>query len=639
MSAIWIEAESFEELGGWVVDTQSMSQMGSAYVMAHGMGVPVKDARTTINIAKDKTYTVWVRTRDWTAVWKRGTPAGRFQIGFDEELLSTNLGTNGDEWAWQKAGTIALCAGEHSLILHDLTGFNGRCDAIYLTNDENETPCNNFDDVECLRKRLCIHEPEDKTEMYDLAVIGGGIAGICTAITALTMGLKVALIHDREILGGCNSSEIRVSAGGIPHLNPYPNLGNVVSAIIPIMGSGKTYPAEYYEDVRKRNIFELGCKWDDSVFNNERVMSAEFANDNKTNILAVRSRNCRTGKEKVFRAKYFADCSGDALLARLAGAEVMYGREGSDKFGESLAPESADNEVMGMSVLWYSRKENTSTSFPDIDWGIEFTEDNAYYIRKGDWEWETGQHRNQSTDAEYIRDYGLMALYANWSFLKNHSKRQKEWANDSLDWVSYVGGKRESYRVTGDYVLTQNDIEDHREFPDATAAMGWNIDMHFPDPENAVKFKEPFRSCAYHRGIGKTYQVPFRCLYARDVKNLFLGGRHISMTHIAFSCARVMKTLGVLGEVVGLAASICTSQNVLPREIFPKYWDSLKELMTEGVILPIYHPGRSGEVDDHEGYHFKDTGHISVNDIQKHTANSILMERIAILKVKHKLDQ
>ena len=204
---------------------------------------------------------------------------------------------------------------------------------------------------------------------------------------------------------------------------------------------------------------------------------------------------------------------------------------------------------MGTSVLWYSRKDKRPTFFPDIDWGIPFSEDKAYYIRGGDWEWETGQYRNQDSEAEYVRDYGLMALYANWSYLKNHSARKAEWANETLDWVSPIGGKRESYRVVGDYILNQNDVELHTPFPDATGTTSWSIDLHFPDPENEAKFKESFRSCAYHRGIGEVYPIPYRCLYARDVKNLFLGGRHISLSHIAFASVRVMRTLGILGEV------------------------------------------------------------------------------------------
>src|SRR5690606_12197656 len=134
-----------------------------------------------------------------------------------------------------------------------------------------------------------------------------------------------------------------------------------------------------------------------------------------------------------------------------------------------------------------------------------------------------------------------------------------------------IGGKRESYRVVGDLILTQNHIEDFEEFPDRSAAMTWDIDLHYPDPDNEAMFKEPFRSCAYHRGIEKPFPVPYRCLYARDVKNLLLGGRHISVSHVALACVRVMKTLGALGEVIGMAASICVKENCDPRDVYEKH--------------------------------------------------------------------
>ena len=171
------------------------------------------------------------------------------------------------------------------------------------------------------------------------------------------------------------------------------------------------------------------------------------------------------------------------LLARQMGADVMYGREARAVF-ESLAPEQGDRQVMGMSVLWTSRREPQPTPFPDIDWGVPFDESRAYHVRGGDWEWETGQYRDQAADSEAIRDYGLMTVFANWSYLKNHAKRRDEWACDTLAWVSPIGGKRESYRVVGDYVRGQNDIGTAWR-PDATGTMTWNLDLHFPIRERS----------------------------------------------------------------------------------------------------------------------------------------------------------
>ncbi len=635
MASIWLEAESFDKLGGWVIDQQSMEQMGSAYIMAHGMGIPVADAETNCNVPESGQYAVWARTRDWTAPWERGTPAGRFKVQINENLLPETLGTNGTEWGWQKAGTVFLEKGEIKVALNDLTGFNGRCDALYFTTDLNEQPENDKQKLADFRRKITKTVCKDDPVEYDLAVAGGGIAGICTTIAAIRAGLKVVLIQDRPVLGGCNSSEIRVSMGGYAHAEPYPNLGNIVTEIAPIMGSGKTYSAETYEDARKEKVFQLQSADQYKLALNERIFEVEKDADDSSKITAFITRHTRTGAETRYQARLFADCTGDAVIARKMGAEVMYGCEARDVFDESMAPEKGNNQVMGLSVLWYSEKADSPVDFPDIDWGIPFNEENAYYIRGGDWEWETGQYRDQAEETEYIRDYGMMVTYANWSYLKNHSKRKSEWASDTLSWVSHVGGKRESYRVVGDYVLTQNDIEQHILYPDATGAMTWNFDLHFPDPENEQKFREAFRSCAYHRGILKPYPVPYRCLYAKDVKNLFLGGRHISTSHIAFSCARVMRTLGILGEVIGMAASICAKKNIYPRDIYKTHLNLLKSMMEKGTAIPIYH---AWKCDDTESYHFKDTGHIRLFPAEKNDnlSDINIKRRIKALNVQHK---
>ena len=633
--ALWIEAESFDTLGGWLIDQQSMDQMGSPYVMAHGMGMPVEDAETVCSIPETGEWFVWVRTRDWTAPWKRGKPGGVFKVVIDGHALPDILGTNGSPWGWQKAGAITLEKGKAKIALHDLTGFNGRCDALYLTRDSNSQPENDKQKLAEFRRRITKIVCKDDPVVYDLAVAGGGVSGICTAIAAIRTGSKVVLIQDRPVLGGNNSSEIRVPLGGYIHMPPYPQLGNVVEEIAPITGRPGVLPPEFYEDTRKENIFRTCPRNQCRLVLNTRVIGVEKDKDDPQKIAAYIARNVHTGAETRFRAKLFADCTGDAVIARMMGAEVMYGRESRDKYNESLAPLEGDKEVMGMSVIWRSKSADTPTSFPDIDWGIEFNEDNVYYVRSGDWEWETGQYRNQAEETEYIRDYGLMTIFANWSYLKNHSKRKAEWARDTLSWISPLGGKRESYRVIGDHVLTQNDIENDVIYPDATASTTWSLDLHFPDPEHIKKFNEPFRSCAYHRHLIKPYPVPYRCLYAKDVKNLFLAGRHISASHVAFSSVRVMRTLGLLGEVAGMAATICAKEGIYPRDVYESRLDDLKAMMKKGVpAAGIYHNGGVGFRS--EWYHFKEIGHLGVYPHPDGRLNDPkVKERVEALGVQH----
>ena len=635
MSAIWLEAEAFDQLGGWVIDQQSMEQMGSAYVMAHGMGIPVQDAETVCQVPQAGQWVVWVRTRDWTAPWRRGTPGGAFQVKINGTVLPEVLGTNGADWAWQKAGVISLEQGPATVALHDLTGCNGRCDALYLTSDPAEVPSNEPHALAQLRRSASGTVCADDPEVYDLAVAGGGMAGICTAIAATRTGAKVVLIHDRPVMGGCNSSEIRVPLGGLVHVPPYPALGNVVDEIAPIIGRPGVLPAEFYEDTRKANVFQTVPPDRCRLLLNTRVVAVERDSDDPQKITAVIARDVHTGAETRLRARLFADCTGDAVLARMAGAEVMYGRESRDQFGESLAPVQGDDEVMGMSVIWCSEQAAEPSTFPDIDWGVEVTEDNVYYVRSGDWEWETGQYHDQAEETEYIRDYGLMAIMANWSYVKNHSSRRGEFARDRLRWITALGGKRESYRVVGDYILTQNDIEGDVTEPDATASVTWSIDLHFPDPEHLVKFDEPFRSCAYHRNLARPAPVPYRCLYARDVKNLFLGGRTLSASHIAFGAVRVMRTLGLLGEVIGMAAALCARENLCPRDLYPSRFGELQALMEQGVPAPpTYHPGGTGRM--YEGYHFADTGHLGVYpDRSERLDDPQVKERVEALGLQH----
>ncbi len=625
---LFIEAESFLHKGGWVVDQQSIEVIHSSYIMAHGNGVPVNDAVTTIKIAESDKYNIWVLTRDWTAVWDVIDSAGKFELLIDGQSTKKILGTNGPSWSWQHAGKILLQRGTHEIRLHDLTGFDGRCDAIYFSSSDSK-PSDSIVDIDKMRKRLNWKGLQTCSKEYDLIVAGGGVAGICTALAALRGGAKVLLVQDRGVLGGCNSSEIRVCMGGMTNLHPYPNLGNVVKEIAPVMGAPYIFNPEYYEDNRKQFAFEASGGNYEIAFN-ECV--TDIQKDGKR-ITAVITTNTLTGLKTQYNAKLFSDCTGDAVLSRLAGAEVMYGCEGKDEFNESLAPEKHENLVMGHSIRWYTEK-TVNSSFPDIDWGMNFNDENCLNVFNGDWEQETGFRRDMVKDIEYIRDFGLRAIYSNWSYQKNHYRDKEKFKDYSLAWTSALGGKRESYRVKGDFIITQNDIENHTFHEDATACMTWSIDMHFPECDNDAAFDEPFRSCAYHRGISTPYPVPYRCLYSKDIDNLFLGGRIISASHIAFSAVRVMRTLGQLGEVAGIAAGICCKKHCNPRDIYEKYLVEFKKSLENGVEIPT---SFNGGISDEEAYHFKDIGWISLHPYEYDGKNKDKFIRcMKMLNLKHK---
>jgi hypothetical protein len=613
-ATILIEAESFQELGGWVVDTQPIDQMGSPYLLAHGLGRPVQDASTTIEFAQQGEYRVWVRTRDWVGPWKTndtgeamaatGSP-GVFRVLMDGEPLETTFGVTGDEWHWQNGGTIDIDVENVELTLTDLTGFDGRCDAILFTQDLDFTPPNTDPAMRTFRNEL-LGFSDDPTEAgeYDLVVVGGGMAGCCTAVSAARYGCRVALIQNRPVLGGNNSSEVRVGLSGLIHQAPYTRLGDLVDEIGPVghwnvweanrdpdslrslrireiiaENPEKTQhnagPPTNYEDQHKANVVLAEENID--LYLNMHASGVEMNGDR---IVAVLAQNTRTGERFRFASDLFADCTGDGNIGVAAGADFRVGRESIDETEEGLAPEEADELVMGTSVQWYSVVEEEASDFPACPWAVQFDETNCTRSTRGDWDWETGARRDQVDDIEQIRDYALRVVYGNWAVLKNHESFQTAYAKRRLEWVAYVGGKRESRRLLGDIVLKQQDIVEGREFEDACVTTTWTIDLHYPKTPACAC--EAFRSEARHLKI-EPYPIPYRCLYSRNIDNLMMAGRNISVTHVALGTVRVQRTTGMMGEVLGMAASLCVQHDCDPRGVYDSHLPAFREMLEEGV--------------------------------------------------------
>ena len=601
---ILLECEQFKDLGGWSIDSQFIDEMGSSYLLAHGLGHPVADATTTFEVKEGGRYNVFVRTKNWTAKWSTELGAGRFNLIVNGEKLSNLLGVQGKgEWLWVKVDDVTLKAGTNTLALHDVSGFDGRCDAIGFSTDSPDDvdpagrPCLNWYDVRPFSTIAC------SGCTYDLCVVGGGIAGICTAISAARLGLKVALVQDRPVLGGANSSEVRVHLGGYQNLGPYPRLGDVVAEIGPKAG-GNAQPAERYEDDRKLAAVEAEKNID--LFLNQLVTDV-FTNE-QGRINGVRAVHTRTGVRRRFAARLFADCTGDGTVGYLAGADWRLGRESKAETGEKDAVDVADNQILGASCQWYAEKVKSksekvkrgedersceagnSAIFPNEPWMIRFNEEAVDYKLRGDWDWETGMRRDQLKDFETVRDYAMLVAYSNWNHVKNIGPRKAEFADAELVWLAYVAGKRETRRLMGDHILTYDDIFEERPYPDGTCCTTWAIDLHYPMPANQRNYDgEPFRSICTH-DTHYPYPIPYRCFYSRNVPNLFMAGRDISVTHVALGTTRVMRTHGMMGEVVGMAASICKKHGCDPRGVYEKHLDELKALMTKGVGLGKVQP-------------------------------------------------
>ena len=539
---VLVEAESFADRGGWVIDQQVMDVMGSPYLLAHGLGTPVADAQTTVRLPEPGDYRIFVRTKDWVAPFgARGAP-GHFQVLVDGKPLTEAFGTRGADWFWQDEGTLTIGKETIRLAIHDLTGFEGRCDAIVLTSESDFSPPEDPAALEAFRRKaLNLPEQAEDAGEFELVVVGGGVAGCCTAISAARLGLSVALIQDRLVLGGNASSEVRVGISGRIQLKPYPVLGEIVRQM-EAYGPNRppnAGPAEAFRDEVKLRLVRAEANI--SLFLCEHVDRVETDGGR---ITAVVSTNIVTSSRSRYQGRWFADCTGDGTVGFLAGANFDFTEKGH----------------LGTSNLWALEDTGKPARFPQIAWGLDL-EGKPYpkkFLDLGGWHWESGFDRDTIRDAELIRDHNLRAMYSVWSRLKNVDDL---YPNHRLAWAAYVAGKRESRRLLGDVVLTKEDITTGQVFPDACVALSWSIDLHCPNPQYvAASPGNEFISIDKHTGYKTPCAVPYRCFYSRNIDNLFMAGRGISVTHEALGPVRVQATTGMMGEVVGRDISATATQ-------------------------------------------------------------------------------
>lgn len=547
---VLVEAESFSDKGGWVVDPQFVDVMGSPYLLAHGLGVPVADATTRVRFGETGPVRAWVRTRDWTPDYD-GEKPGRFALAVDGVEFPNELGVAPPDWGWVDAGVVNVEAGLRTVSLVDRTGFEGRCDAVWFTSDTTApAPPGEASALAAWRaeKRGESGPPADVVTA-DFVVVGGGIAGTCAAVAAADAGLSVAIVQDRPMLGGNASGEIRVKtqrAGDEGHW--------IVRAVRNTRENGNAYAAT---DDERRAAFVAGYP---GVACHLGWRACGVVTNAERRIVAVDARHVETGARRRFVAPLYADCTGDGWLGFWAGAAFRVGRESRDEYGESLAPAAADAQTMGSSLLWSAAEGEGESSFPDVPWATKVSGSRA--ALKGDWTWEAGMEydgRPEDTiyDAEALRDRLLRAIYGSFSNAKLNAAN----ARQALAWVPYVAGKRESRRIMGDYVVRQSDVESARPFEDAIGVATWSIDLHYPADDSG--YVAATKQIAVPR-----WWMPYRSLCCRDVPNLFLAGRCASYTHVAFGSSRVMHAGGQQGVAVGYAASLCRRHGCDPREIY-----------------------------------------------------------------------
>ncbi len=564
---ILIEAESFSNKGGWVVDPQFVEQMGSPYLLAHGLGNPVENAKTEINLPSAGKYYLWARTKNWApGDWKA---PGRFKIIFNGKELEPELGTE-EGWGWQSAGTVKSSKTACIIEIKDLTGFDARCDAFFLSTINTAPPDDPMELMEWRKEMLNESEVPGKTGLFDLVIAGGGIAGCAAAIAAAEQGLKVALIHDRPVLGGNASGEIRVHMEGIPWK---------AERILNMLNSGEWLngsPEALKDDIKRDNSIKKYKNIE--LFLNWRAYTSNAEDDF---ITSVDARHTSTGETMRFSAPLFIDCTGDGWIGYWAGADYFYGREDSseyhenwDKYGELWSPGKKDGRIMGSSILWRSADIGKPVPFPEVPWAMDVAGD--YSATEGTWNWEYSKDEiDQTDDAEQIRDHMLKAIYG--SFYNAKQKPGNE--NLALEWTSFLIGKRESRRLAGDYIYTFADEKKMTGFPDAVAMEKREIDVHYQ--QNLIDESKPdFLAEANYYKLDH-YYIPYRSLYSRNIKNLLMAGRCFSCSHVGLGGPRVMYTTGQMGVAAGYAASLCRKYNTSPRGIYLNHIAELKKLIDD----------------------------------------------------------
>jgi len=573
---VLIEAEGFEKRGGWVIDPQFMDVMGSSYLLAHGLGRRVENARAQHTFAEGGTYYVWVRAKDWVP----SHHPGRFRVLINGKPLPVELGANGKDWNWERCGRVEIKEGPVTIELKDLTGFDGRCDAIFFTTDaKNTPPAEPNEEMQAWRRKLLgLPEKPVNAGKFDVVVVGGGIAGCAGALTAARLGCRVALIQNRPVLGGNASTEVGLGPKG--HLG---KRGSLVAELVKRKHDG---------DLMARELLEAEpTVW---LFLNHHANAVVM---DGSRIVAVDAVHTGSGVRRRFRAPVFIDCTGRAAIGLLANAETRFGREARAEFNESLAPEKADKMTHGNTITFRTRMAKQPVPFPDVPWATAVAKDYAdlggQIVRPGRESgpgpavgggkgkgsrlthfWEYGQWLDPNADAEAIRDHLLCAVYGTFANVKRMAPQR--YANLAFDWVGHVPATGEYHRLVGDYILTENDIRKARKFPDAVAINRLPFCLHYPGHK-----KYDFRLGRWQWIRTPPYQVPFRCLYSRNIANLMMAGKHISVTHIAGSSTKVMLNGGQHGLAVGAAAALCKKYNATPREIRQKHIKELQELIAQ----------------------------------------------------------
>jgi hypothetical protein len=407
----------------------------------------------------------------------------------------------------------------------------------------------------------------EKSLNADLLVVGGGLSGGCCAITAARAGIRVLLVQDRPVLGGNASSEVRLWVlGATSHMgnnNRWAREGGVIDELLVENmwrnpeGNAVLFDALLLEFVRREPLIEL-------LLNT----AVDAIDQDEAGAILSASAYCSQNQIRYsLRASLFCDASGDGILGFLAGAAFRIGAEPKSEFGEGLAPDQHEHTLLGHSLYFYSRDTGQPVKYVPPSFALQDITSIPRFreLRITDsgcrlWWLEYGGNRDTVYETEEIKWELWKVAYGIWDHIKN-SGNFPEAEMLTLEWMGTIPGKRESRRFEGDLILTQQDVVEQRTHPDAVGYGGWAIDLH---PADGVYSEQPGCTQWHSKGV---FQIPYRTMYSRNVPNLFLTGRLISASHIAFGSTRVMATCAHNGQAVGMAAAMCVERQLQPRDL------------------------------------------------------------------------
>ena len=450
---------------------------------------------------------------------------------------------------------------------------------------------------------------------YEIVVVGGGMSGLCAAMAAARQGTKTALVHARPVLGGNASSEIRIHISGADQSlkqSEYAEGG----LLYELMLENKSCNDSYCYSIWDMVLFDKAKAEEnlDVYFNT--VMYDCTTVDNR--IISINCFQETTEMRMVFKAPVFVDATGNGTLGYYAGAEYRQGSEAKSEFGEPHAPETANNDRMGNTIMLKARDVGHPVKFTPPAFAKKLTEaqlakrihcvemrekidcsespDPEEYRRTsmtssacidyGYWWLELmGDGEDIIPDYEKIRDDLMAYCYGLWDHIKNNDEgvHQHHAENFELEWVGALPGMRESRRLMGDYILSEVDILDHKIFEDAVCYGGWCVDLHAA--HGLLDFHRLPSDCNFYQGV---YTIPYRSYYSKNIKNLFMAGRDISTTKLGLASTRIIGCCAIGGEAVGIAAAMCREYNCDPRELMPHIKELQQRILKEDGYLPGY---------------------------------------------------